>query len=417
VSDSAGVIAVPGHVSAKARCSASPGLAFGMLLDAWKWQGESIAKDDGKLTRQALRTVLSLEGQHEKLLSALCERQRQAFERCGDTCVLVVEANAVAPFTTGLGNAHPTENGFTFSVPHGLPILPGSGVKGVLRTAALELMTSEPDSGWSTTLIDALFGQAPTDAPADRTGGTEPGARGALSFHDVFPHVFPQRIGALQPLLEIDVMTPHQGHYFAEGETPHDYGQPNPILFVTVAPGAKFVFHITCDEPRLMANLRSAGLAEAIDADTWRTMIDSAFEHAFEWLGFGAKTSVGYGAMRIDEQLRVERRERVAAKGEEERRRAEDAQRRAGMDDVDRQFDDELMKQTSSHPEHPEVVRRVAVLEQGDWSGPARHTAAVRQCRWMQDNDEWVEVSKKKQPTKDKKHQRTLAVKRIIDHG
>ncbi len=29
----------------------------------------------------------------------------------------------------------------------------------------------------------------------------------------------------------------------------------------------------------------------------WQTLITAAFEHAFQWLGFGAKTAVGYGAM------------------------------------------------------------------------------------------------------------------------
>jgi CRISPR-associated protein Cmr6 len=29
----------------------------------------------------------------------------------------------------------------------------------------------------------------------------------------------------------------------------------------------------------------------------WKALLQSAFEHAFQWLGFGAKTAVGYGAM------------------------------------------------------------------------------------------------------------------------
>ena len=32
--------------------------------------------------------------------------------------------------------------------------------------------------------------------------------------------------------------------------------------------------------------------------NTWRDLLQTAFDHAFEWVGFGAKTSVGYGAMK-----------------------------------------------------------------------------------------------------------------------
>ena len=35
--------------------------------------------------------------------------------------------------------------------------------------------------------------------------------------------------------------------------------------------------------------------------------MERAFEHAFAWLGFGAKTAVGYGAMQVDLKARDER--------------------------------------------------------------------------------------------------------------
>ena len=39
-----------------------------------------------------------------------------------------------------------------------------------------------------------------------------------------------QRPHELGDRLQVDVMTPHQTHYYAEGESPHDSGQPNPIV-------------------------------------------------------------------------------------------------------------------------------------------------------------------------------------------
>lgn len=50
---------------------------------------------------------------------------------------------------------HLLENGFAFLNPYGLPYLPGSGVKGVLRQAAREV----DKKSWAVEAIIVLFGQ------------------------------------------------------------------------------------------------------------------------------------------------------------------------------------------------------------------------------------------------------------------
>ena len=178
-----------------------------------------------------------------------------------------LDARAIAPFTTGLGNEHPLENGFAFLNPYGLPYLPGSGVKGVLRQAAHELASGEWDDshGWSEepcyplliggkpvldakkqpvvlSMLDVLFGRETSSGESDHV-------RGALMFWDVIPQVEGDS-------LMVEIMTPHQGHYYQwkkdqrgnEIEVPpHESGQPNPISFLTVPPGSRFVFHVRCD--------------------------------------------------------------------------------------------------------------------------------------------------------------------------
>src|SRR5690625_7299883 len=72
---------------------------------------------------------------------------------------LQLDAITTAPFATGLGNEHPTENGFAFLNPYGLPYLPASGVKGVLRQAARELASGDwGESDWSGDYINTLLG-------------------------------------------------------------------------------------------------------------------------------------------------------------------------------------------------------------------------------------------------------------------
>lgn len=215
--------------------------------------------------------------QSRQLRDALRARQTQIAAHLGEV-VWTIEAQSIAPFVTGTGIEHPLENGMAFLNPYGLPYLPGSGVKGVLRRAAEELrddVFGEGAQGWNQPAIDALFGKETEsgDTETERT-------RGALTFWDVFPHC---------DRLAVDIMNPHYGDYYQGNTPPTDCGQPIPIFFLTVPENSRFTFHVQCDRVRL---------PDDWPADRWRALLEAAFVHAFDWLGFGAKTAVGYGAMR-----------------------------------------------------------------------------------------------------------------------
>ena len=285
----------------------APGHRFSLYLPLWvpgAWTRESDkpanAKDGSAATGKApaLRTVLALGGYFSELNRSLCARQAAlAAPLAAQGQLLALHAVAVAPFTTGLGNEHPLENGFAFLNPYGLPYLPGSGVKGVLRQAARELADRRwgDDQGWTDDTITALFGKAGTDGDTDLQ-------RGALMFWDVMPQI-------AGDALQVEVMTPHQSHYYQNGDSPHESGQPIPINFLTVPPGSKFVFHMQCDGPFLKR------LAPELAGDgRWQRMLTAALAHAFRWLGFGAKTAVGYGAMREDEKARQHREQQALAR-------------------------------------------------------------------------------------------------------
>jgi len=214
----------------------------------------------------------------------------------------------------------------------------GSGVKGVLRRAAEELALEGSETGWTWLDVWWLFGfegaagalwKADTelggafvhdlpklaarddllnfiriavtdkkelarflDSKEDRRGTflyrllqddsfrQSIHTRGALDFWDVFPSPSGNK-------LAVEIMTPHHTGYLQKGGTPHDAEPPVPVSFLAVPAKSAFDFHVVCHETRLPAHLR----------ESWRQKLDKAFIHAFEWLGFGAKTSVGYGAM------------------------------------------------------------------------------------------------------------------------
>ncbi len=339
------IAAVPAYFG-KDFSQASPGLRFGVFLPLWgvdRSSGELLwttsdvkyeargpqreiralpdqnktgaLRDATKLNKSDLATMAAL-GQRQSALAAPLAAQGQ---------LLTLHAVAVAPFSTGLGNEHPLENGFAFLNPYGLPYLAGSGVKGVLRQAALELADHRwgDDAAWSEDAITALFGKAGKDGETDLQ-------RGALMFWDVLPQIEGDT-------LQIEVMTPHQSHYYQNGDSPHESGQPNPINFLSVPPGSKFVFHVQCDTS-FLSRLPHPAPDLARDG-RWQQLLTSAMTHAFQWLGFGAKTAVGYGAMAEDaaarqrqQQQAAEQRAAAAAFAREQQRAALSPEQREAED-------------------------------------------------------------------------------------
>ncbi len=337
---------------------AAPGHRFNLYFPIWRddWSPDNNRKKD------AIKDCTRIPPPVIGLLDGLRARQQTLFAAIPEG--LSFAAVSSAPFATGLGNEHPVENGFAFLTPYGLPYLAGSGVKGVLRRAAEELALFSEDfatgNAPAPTLLDVwwLFGfegaagawwplsaseerNLPDEAKAGRARLRErylnhlgklasrpdlpafirrvirPGQerdryledpsqflaaldhrrgelhnRGALTCWDVFPR--PSR-GALM----VEIMTPHYSDYYQKGGTPNDAGQPTPIPFLAIPPDSQFDFYVVCAKQDLPEALRSA----------WRPLLESVFDHAFAWLGFGAKTAVGYGQMREDRGAKHQREE------------------------------------------------------------------------------------------------------------
>lgn len=421
------VAAIPAYLGTDFQ-HASPGMRFGMYLKLW--EGASWSKSKDKPLDHAKR----LNDNDKKTIQALLSRQQQAFDAVASADTrLRLDATATAPFTTGLGNEHPLKNGFAFLNPYGLPYLPGSGVKGVLRQAARELMSEDwgVTRGWDKTvahvikigrgkdqrslalsLLDVLFGR-------ETPGGDTDHVRGALSFWDVIPQIAGDS-------LMVEIMTPHQSHYYqqkpdrksGDSVTPHDSGQPTPIAFLTVPPGSGFTFHAVCDLAhlnRLAAEL--TGLDPATGKPRWQTLLTAAFEHAFEWLGFGAKTAVGYGAMARDseaEKHREQERSEREARRQEDMEKEREAQKRAEalerMGPIERSIAEFLDQRPDKN--QPELTAVIGAVKQGRWQGEDKIAVARwLEARMREAKGQWKESSQAKKPEKDKEYQNTLLVK------
>ncbi len=351
------VAAIPDFVPRDLK-DAAPGHRFQLYLENWQGQNGTAfapykkARAQGKDERATfdqncacvLKDLCPLPPTSQKVLTGIRTRQQALIGHYG-TNGYRITTTSTAPFATGLGNEHPLENGFAFLTPYGLPYLAGSGVKGILRRAAEELALdnkAQQSGDWTWLDVwhlfgfegavdkgsiwdgDSVLGKAfardleLTANHADiyrliRTlfGGAKEGARfldveqhgaeqflqvclvgkilrrglqcrGALDFWDVYPNPAGGK-------LAVEIMTPHFGKYYRGEDTPHDSGAPVPVSFLAVPAGSAFDFHVVCQATRLPAALQN----------NWRKLLDRAFRHAFEWVGFGAKTSVGYGAMAI----------------------------------------------------------------------------------------------------------------------
>ena len=157
-------------------------------------------------------------------------------------------------FVTGLGRSHPLENGFAWHPTLGVPFLPASSVKGMVRSW-VEFWLEEKEK-------------------ARRIFGSQ-GEVGTVIFLDALP--------AAPVQLEREVMTPHYQDYYSGKPDcpPGDWYDPNPINFLAVAKGQPFVFGVAARDPERNAADLAAVLA--------------CLPQALENIGAGAKTAAGYG--------------------------------------------------------------------------------------------------------------------------
>ena len=349
--------------------------------------------------RHAWNEVCALSTADKQIGKAMFLRQNQTFDHMPSAQGLRLHATAVAPFTTGLGNEHPLENGFAFLNPYGLPYLAGSGVKGVLRTAAKELASGQWDSQewhhadeprhevhnkqgqrlFDASDLDVLFGSEALNG--------ENHLRGVLSFWDVIPQIDGNS-------LMVEIMTPHQSHYYqdkdvAGSNSPHESGAPNPISFLTVPPKSQFAFHVVCNTAQL------EHLAPDLAAnDRWKNLLTEAFEHAFAWLGFGAKTSVGYGAMDRDTKAEA----KLANAQAQAQAAAEQAHKMANLSDNARQVETFIQacqqklaamgangKKDKPNTDLHAKARALSksALEGTDWTAEEKRLAAVALADWL----------------------------------
>ena len=195
-------------------------------------------------------------------------------------------------FVTGTGNAHPMENGFTWHPTLGMPYLPGSAVKGLVR-AVIETALDDSDEERKR-LLKLWFGTEAKNDVAEQAG--------ALIFLDALP---------VAPCdLKAEVLTPHMGKWYEKGgkdplkadTMPGDWHSPVPVTWL-VASNLQLQFAILP---------RPGAAAVALD-DVWE-----ALEYGLSKVGAGAKTAIGFGLFEFEASLQEQINRRLESEQQQQ---------------------------------------------------------------------------------------------------
>lgn len=192
-----------------------------------------------------------------------------------------LEAELASSLAIGLGNESPLEVGLTVSHTYGMPLIPGSAIKGMCRRGALKLMQ---EGNLSQAQFFALFGLSKEDNISEDQHckllgvGKENGQKesaGCITFHDAWYD--PNSVEG-RPFHRDVITVHHQDYYGGRGSVaPTDFDDPTPVPFLVVKPKAKFFFAI-----------------EAPD-NGWAVFTIELLKWSLANFGIGGKTNAGYG--------------------------------------------------------------------------------------------------------------------------
>ncbi|MBD2843615.1 type III-B CRISPR module RAMP protein Cmr6 [Paenibacillus sp. IB182496] len=178
----------------------------------------------------------------------------------------------------GLGGGHVSENSLTIHPVYGVPYLPASSVKGVVRRWYIDALLEGREQN--------LNREEDVKAILGRTLFGTIESQGLLQFYDIL----------LYHGLAIteDILTPHFSDYYTKGMAPADTGNPIPNTFYGV--------QVKTAKLMLMVNKRklNAFLGEMeLNVENLKDLVSKWVGSAFHELGIGGKTASGYGRFSI----------------------------------------------------------------------------------------------------------------------
>lgn len=197
----------------------------------------------------------------ENKFAALNERHHNNAKALFDKNVVGVTLTPSYHLVVGLGGHSVYETSMTLHHIYGVPYIPASSIKGVVRSwIILDMFDNKESSALEDDTFVKWFGSQ--------------SSAGKLVFFDAFPNE--------KPIIEPDIMNVHYPKYYQGVEPPTDTQSPNPIPFLTVTK-SPFIFLIGFSD---LENEK-----QMLNGKTIKFWLKDALTNH----GIGAKTAVGYG--------------------------------------------------------------------------------------------------------------------------
>lgn len=231
---------------------------------------------------------------------------KHRWRHCLEQECFMLECVTAGRLLVGSGNASGSDVGLHLHHTWGVPMVPGSALKGVLSHYLHAVYGPDPEHDQiPPTAVNhpdpdrARFrrsGRKPVTPPGDWQriicGSADfdevPSAAGHVVFHDMLL-IPPEGRDGDPGMLDPDVLTPHHAGYHTASGVANDFEDPKPVPFLSVPPGTRFLLIV--GGQRAWAEFAIRRLAEAVA----------------DW-GVGAKTAAGYGRLQPDGDIRMPKR-------------------------------------------------------------------------------------------------------------
>lgn len=252
----------------------------------------------------------------------------------------------------GVSAGNTVETGVTTSHSYGMPLIPGSSVKGCAQAYAKHIGVPEEYRA-------VLFGEDPDSAA--RAEPSRVAGAGSLVWHDAWWNPDGQE----SPFVEEIVTTHHQAYYGGEKDEATDFDNPVPNAQVAVQGGFHFVIEGEAAWADLAIRLLTPALAE---------------------VGIGAKLAAGYGTMVLDQAATSKAKAEERARAEQyqtPRQRVESRLRAMSPEQLARHFGPELNATRSRYSDEewglvPEVAQTLFSDLLGAWAGETKKSNKPR---------------------------------------
>lgn len=253
-----------------------PGLVFYRFMKIE--DGDSKSKFLSSLKKMANTAV-----PFHNIFKSRLEKQHDALKSTGVWDVKHFEATLTTRMAIGLGIPNQSENGITLDQTHGIPLIPGSALKGVTQDYVISIA---PDKK-RYRCFSAMFGKGSSNDEND-----DDSRKGSVIFFDAIPI-----LSSHTPPFDIDIMNPHFGDYYSNPDKvpPADYLKPNPIFFLTIKEGTPFYFSVAARDVVIRDTDDFNYVLYKQTANDLSLSAAKIMQNALSELGVGAKTRTGYG--------------------------------------------------------------------------------------------------------------------------